>query len=442
MDARREAKRLRAQKRREAAKNPPKAHTEKILVKPGHTVADTAKKPETTKTPEELRREAKRLRAQKRREAAKNPPKADEIKVELKPKLETEVYTDAKGRIRKRNDQDAKLAREGRQERRESREQERIRRQQEAQTQAPPATGKITGWTPPKQMPGEPPADYIKRSRADKRRWQKENPNHQPNGFPKPESQARIKPTDPPHIAAMRSEAASLRTRIARTPVSSPEYRQLQNELKTKQNQLGIAEARQASAGKSPRAIVREKVKYNNPGDALDPEVNRELDAMAQIPPVLMQRLNNLGVKTYISTDPLTQQDTNQRLADVQPRGWPPGSTWREVGGAYYPIQSQVTTAVRGGGGSSSGSTMLHELGHAVGDKLGYDNDPRVKAAHKAVFDRLSPYLRQDGPGGRAGVQEFVAEAFATTVSNPSKSRMMYGDDMFNLMTELLNEHR
>jgi hypothetical protein len=399
-------------------------HTAQIKVKPGAMVGDSlgqakAQAQTAAEAKLEARREAKRARAQARREAAKNPPKVEAKITEVKQPEVQEA-------------QSANFLRSGRKGR--------------AQNQADAAAGtgslakpsRIQAWQPPKQQPGEFPADYIKRSRADKREWQKANPDYEPSG--KIKAPKKIRSSEPPQIQGLRSELNDLRSQVHR--VRGDEYQRLQDQIRAKNAEIEIAQSKHAIASKSPRAIVREKVKFNNPRDSLDPRVDHELEMMAKIPPVMMQRLNNAGVKTFLSTDNLTQQDTNQAMANMHPRGWPPGSTWSQVGGAYSPHRRQVTTSVYGGGGSASNSTMLHELGHAAGHNFGYDTHPRVVAAHKQVFERLSPYLKQGGPGGPAGVQEFVAEAFSTTLTNPTYARQKFGDDIVNFMLEEFDAHR
>lgn len=60
-----------------------------------------------------------------------------------------------------------------------------------------------------------------------------------------------------------------------------------------------------------------------------------------------------------------------------------------------------------------SGSVILHEYGHGVGDLFGLDNDTRASEAHQRLFRKLRTHIRQKGPGDLTGVQELIADSFA-----------------------------
>jgi hypothetical protein len=75
-------------------------------------------------------------------------------------------------------------------------------------------------------------------------------------------------------------------------------------------------------------------------------------------------------LQIFIGDKVLPDQDQNQDMKGEQPRGWPPGSTWDMVGGAYTPWKHQFTLNTRKGRSGARGSTMLHELGHAVGEAM------------------------------------------------------------------------
>ena len=96
-----------------------------------------------------------------------------------------------------------------------------------------------------------------------------------------------------------------------------------------------------------------------------------------------------------------------------RPRGWPAGSTWRQVGGGYNATPNIAASSP--GRRSGSQSTILHELGHSIGDSQGLNLDAEkpLRAAQSRNFSKLRSYYRQGGKGGAVGSQELLAESTA-----------------------------
>ncbi|MFG1792687.1 hypothetical protein [Nocardia sp. NPDC049149] len=102
-------------------------------------------------------------------------------------------------------------------------------------------------------------------------------------------------------------------------------------------------------------------------------------------------------------------------VANQQPRGWPKGTTWRDVGGVYLPDHRAMLI---GHTQRSDHLTGRHEFGHAVDAALGYPSqEMKFKAVHQAVLGHFSgmnsealKYMAQ--PGG-VGQSELFAQAFA-----------------------------
>ena len=101
------------------------------------------------------------------------------------------------------------------------------------------------------------------------------------------------------------------------------------------------------------------------------------------------------------------------RMNNKRPRGWPAGSTWREVGGGYNPRTNIAASSP--GRRSGSQSTILHEVGHSIGDSQGLNLDAEkpLRAAQSRNFSNLRSYYRQGGKGGAVGSQELLAESTA-----------------------------
>jgi hypothetical protein len=120
--------------------------------------------------------------------------------------------------------------------------------------------------------------------------------------------------------------------------------------------------------------------------------------------------------------------DYRKDLKGVKPRGWPPGSSWDTVPGAYMHDTNEVVIATTGQGtpagahvpvageGHGSANLTLHESAHAYdlggGPPLSGTQD--FNGARNADLGQLSAYETQ---AGSAGQQETFAESAARLYS-------------------------
>lgn len=149
------------------------------------------------------------------------------------------------------------------------------------------------------------------------------------------------------------------------------------------------------------------------------PLAKKATEELARMDPSMLHRVANSTAAgdfngVFIGARPLPQLDELRRLAGVRPRGWQPGTTWDIVGGCAD--DNQVAIAVTGQSGSAS--TALHEFGHLMGARIRVgsavlDDSAELVEHHARLYDKLQPYLQQDGPGGLAGRQEMLAESIA-----------------------------
>lgn len=140
-------------------------------------------------------------------------------------------------------------------------------------------------------------------------------------------------------------------------------------------------------------------------------DVEQALEDIEYIPREMVRRLRAQRVRVHVGNRTVPDLDDNLILRNVQPRGYPPGSTWSQSGGAYSPMDRFAVAGTRRYSGSRS--TVLHEIGHAVGHTLNVDTDEDLRKHHRRLHPKLGPYFQQDGPGGSAGRQELWAESFA-----------------------------
>ncbi len=158
----------------------------------------------------------------------------------------------------------------------------------------------------------------------------------------------------------------------------------------------------------SVKAVLGDTLLVDEP-DA--PDMERTLADIEYLPRRIAADLVAQGVKMHVGARTVPDLDDAAHLRKVQPRGYPSGKTWNDSGGCYSPVDRFVMSGSLAHSGSTS--TILHEIGHAVGHTLNVDTDSDLKGHHRRLFPKLGSYYQQDGPGGRAGIQELWAESFA-----------------------------
>lgn len=160
-------------------------------------------------------------------------------------------------------------------------------------------------------------------------------------------------------------------------------------------------------------------------------------DAYNKIPKNVRDAIENEGV-TVVPTDKVT--DVMPELKGMKPRGWPPGSSWEDVDGAYDVDGKRAIIAERQNAGNKPQNRNVegltrHEVGHAA-DATGkfsdtkdfkdaYDKD--VPGIPKPAASTLDYFLQS----GDAGHEETWAEGFAVETGGASQ----------NIYTPLFNAH-
>lgn len=145
------------------------------------------------------------------------------------------------------------------------------------------------------------------------------------------------------------------------------------------------------------------------------------LRGLNELDPAVTEKLKSKGVKVYVGNRPSTSLDSMQRFREEVPRGWSSGKTMTDVPAFYSPDKKKVILGVskdfERAFGKYEPNIARHEIGHAV-DHIYRISSPagraeKLRAQHAIEFKKLDPYLQQDGPGGRGGISEWIAEAFA-----------------------------
>lgn len=140
----------------------------------------------------------------------------------------------------------------------------------------------------------------------------------------------------------------------------------------------------------------------------------------------------------YIGDRAIPDLDDLGDLRGAQPRGWPPGSTWDTVPGAYH---SERRVVACGGGGHGHGATSLamHEGSHALDDALGkISSRPEFAAKYQSVLDAgpTNPYMSPAGnPTG------YLSEGFAEGFAAWAQARHAPRADVIQAVGKALSPH-
>ncbi|MDZ4832748.1 MAG: LysM peptidoglycan-binding domain-containing protein [Candidatus Melainabacteria bacterium] len=195
---------------------------------------------------------------------------------------------------------------------------------------------------------------------------------------------------------------------------------------------------------KIPKDMIREiqpqvapmdgpKVQVENRGAT--PEFHAKMQKEVDQLPAGVRRLLDANQTKIVVGDKVS--GVYPELAGVQPRGWPPGSTWDNADGLYSPDdKTAVVTERRVDDGKDvknerSEGVMKHEIGHAVDHAMGnFSQNPEFQKEYDKDVAALSPadrravqYLLQPGNAGKSETFAEVFGALNGSSANPSQTR-------------------
>ena len=179
-----------------------------------------------------------------------------------------------------------------------------------------------------------------------------------------------------------------------------------------------------AAAAKKPPTqaeLAKQLVKPGGSGTQADADVVAA--ELAKMPRTALQSLADHNVKVIAAKGNVTDYATD--LKGVAPRGWPPGSTWDDVPGAYLPGRNAVVIATTAAGkakvlrvpmtgeGHGSANMVVHEAAHAIDRNAPLTLNSMstdFMAARTKDLPQLPSYEIQPGI---AGLSETYAESAA-----------------------------
>ncbi len=155
--------------------------------------------------------------------------------------------------------------------------------------------------------------------------------------------------------------------------------------------------------------------------------VAREL---AKVPPSYLRQLRDNGVQVLVGRENIT--DVAPEYANMQPRGWEKGTTFKDVTGIYDPKRNAVILSTTGHGEEGgprlaqthgSDNVVIHEVFHAIEhiNPQTFGKNAPFSKAYQADLSQLSDYERQPGEAGMSeGFSESAAKFFNGTPQSES----------------------
>jgi hypothetical protein len=155
-------------------------------------------------------------------------------------------------------------------------------------------------------------------------------------------------------------------------------------------------------------------------------DVGEHLLLLRLVPRTILKRLKAAGLKIVVGSQPVAKLPEGAHLAGLPMRGHPQGVTWDQGVGAYL---RREKTAIIGVVDRFQPGVGSHEVGHAIGDLLGFNRDPRLTAHHVRLHPRLAPYMQQGGPGGEAGCEELLAIGIEAVLEASDQARKLFDEE-------------
>lgn len=151
-----------------------------------------------------------------------------------------------------------------------------------------------------------------------------------------------------------------------------------------------------------------------------------DLQSLHVAAPHLLPELRARGLREiHIAHRDAVDLDGNPAYADKPVAGL--GQSLREAEplGIYNPVLRTVSVGM---GTAYDASVATHELGHAVGHLLGFDDRLETIEAHQRLFDRLDEHSRIGGAGSFEGRREFFAESLSVLITFGTEEALLRYD--------------
>lgn len=159
--------------------------------------------------------------------------------------------------------------------------------------------------------------------------------------------------------------------------------------------------------------------------DADGEQIRQHMAELDLLPKPFLSKLKREGLKGIeIRPGSVVDFPSLGLLPGAHPPGYPEGTTYRAVPAIY---NRESKTIFLGSRPKSYRGTALHEIFHAAGNLLGYDDDFRVRQAYARSFERLEDFYKDRGGHSARGRREFFADSAANVIMETEEAVLEYG---------------
>lgn len=154
---------------------------------------------------------------------------------------------------------------------------------------------------------------------------------------------------------------------------------------------------------------------------------------LGRFSPRLFRKLKLKGLKRIeIGPGSVADFPGYEHLANTQAIGHPEGMTFSDVAGGYDSMQNRLILGTRG---MEVRGLVPHEMGHVLGDLLGFYNDDTLTRSYSrnAKNGNLDAYYLDGGEPSPRGLQEFFADLVMSAILR-GKVPERYGSEIHNLI--------